>query len=353
MATIDSIKVRMYRHGFGDCFLLQFMDGKKRISSMVIDCGLKNQSPSVDGARLKDVVGNIAAELTPDGEDNPELDTLVITHEHWDHVSGFNPNLFKDFKVDEVWMAWTEDPEDEVAQQINKRLKKNQIALQIVSEKINDSLNENPGFYKQFHGNNFFELRNSFSNSLGKILEFSNLEARAIVVTTDSGIEIKKFEVSPGTEKALNTVKAMADDGSTLRYFSPGKIIKSASKLPGLRLYVLGPPKTAAINKDLPSEGAAKETYFTLSDSSLDGFVQGVLHAHEATGMEPGTGAPFDDERIIEKNQRMPKKLIPPISKKMKAGAPLKMTGLILAGRLHFRWTMIPTIHLWCLLLNL
>ncbi len=28
---VDAIKVRMYRHGFGDCFLLSFMHGEDRI----------------------------------------------------------------------------------------------------------------------------------------------------------------------------------------------------------------------------------------------------------------------------------------------------------------------------------
>ena len=46
--VVDSIKVRMYRHGFGDCFLLSFFDGKNRIFSILIDCGIKLNTRSDD-----------------------------------------------------------------------------------------------------------------------------------------------------------------------------------------------------------------------------------------------------------------------------------------------------------------
>ena len=48
------------------------------------------------------------------------LDVLVATHEHWDHVSGFEPakNWFKDFRIDKVWLAWTEDPDNATARKL-------------------------------------------------------------------------------------------------------------------------------------------------------------------------------------------------------------------------------------------
>ena len=47
------------------------------------------------------------------------LDRLVVTHEHWDHLSGFlqaRSDLRHASTVGEVWLAWTEDPHDELAQ---------------------------------------------------------------------------------------------------------------------------------------------------------------------------------------------------------------------------------------------
>ena len=45
-----------------------------------------------------------------------------MTHEHWDHVSGFllAESKFKDFEVGEVWMAWTENPDDPQARELDK-----------------------------------------------------------------------------------------------------------------------------------------------------------------------------------------------------------------------------------------
>ena len=50
-------------------------------------------------------------------ETGGHLDRLVVTHEHWDHLSGFlqAQAIFDTVEVDEVWLAWTEDPDDELA----------------------------------------------------------------------------------------------------------------------------------------------------------------------------------------------------------------------------------------------
>ena len=52
---------------------------------------------------------------------NGKLDVTVATHEHYDHLSGFNQarEVFDTIKMEQVWMAWTEDPTSELA----KRLK--------------------------------------------------------------------------------------------------------------------------------------------------------------------------------------------------------------------------------------
>ena len=89
------VTVRMYRlHGLGDCFLLAFRakDGSGRY--MLIDCGILTGTP--DGAlRLKAVAADIAAATAH------HLHILVATHEHWDHLSGFQyAQAIFDFKND-------------------------------------------------------------------------------------------------------------------------------------------------------------------------------------------------------------------------------------------------------------
>ena len=129
----------MYRHGFGDCFLLQFFTGKQRNFTMLIDCGLKHNDKVV-GVSLKDVVANIK-EVLNNGKSTTKkarLDVLVVTHEHWDHVSGFHPDakLFGDFSIGKIWMAWTESPDDKEAGIIRKHLRKSVKALKLANEKV-------------------------------------------------------------------------------------------------------------------------------------------------------------------------------------------------------------------------
>ena len=53
-----------------------------------------------------------------------KVDVLAITHEHWDHLSGFTqaPDSFAKLAVGAVWVAWTEDPKDDLANQLRKEL---------------------------------------------------------------------------------------------------------------------------------------------------------------------------------------------------------------------------------------
>ena len=55
-----------------------------------------------------------------------KVDVLAITHEHWDHLSGFTqaPDFFAKLAVGAVWVAWTEDPKDELANQLRDELGK-------------------------------------------------------------------------------------------------------------------------------------------------------------------------------------------------------------------------------------
>src|SRR5690349_4663412 len=101
-----TITVRMYCHGFGDCFLLKFQNHPDETPFLIlIDCGMLTGKSEL----MLDVVKSI-------GEDsNWKLDVVVQTHEHKDHVSGFNLKergklIWDKFEVNQVWQAWTEDP---------------------------------------------------------------------------------------------------------------------------------------------------------------------------------------------------------------------------------------------------
>src|SRR5262245_55312312 len=99
----------MYRQGLGDCFLLTF-PGPVKDSHVLIDCGTLEGTEDVK-ERMRRVAESVVE--TTGGK----LDALVVTHEHWDHVSGFlqAEQVFNRLEVKEVWLAWTEDPSDDLA----------------------------------------------------------------------------------------------------------------------------------------------------------------------------------------------------------------------------------------------
>ncbi|HUP18262.1 MAG TPA: hypothetical protein VM848_19710 [Acidimicrobiia bacterium] len=120
--------VSMYNVGFGDCFLLRFPaeDGRER--KMLIDCG-SIKRPTVGGqvVPIEDVVQHIIADVTDDGE--ARIDVVAITHRHEDHVSGFLDSAWGDVRVDEVWMPWTEDPNDPEAVRLLQEMSSFAVAL--------------------------------------------------------------------------------------------------------------------------------------------------------------------------------------------------------------------------------
>src|SRR5579859_1385773 len=113
-SNVIEVKVRMYRQGLGDCFLLTFA-GTNEPYHMLIDCGVLTGTPN---ARqwMRDIMTDIK-EAT-----GQHLDCLIVTHEHWDHVSGFVDarDIFQEIQVDNVLLAWTEDPANERARELRR-----------------------------------------------------------------------------------------------------------------------------------------------------------------------------------------------------------------------------------------
>ena len=119
---LRSMRVRMYRQGLGDCFLLTFTNNEQKKHHMLIDCGVLPLSSGATG-RLDLIAQDILAET------GQHLDVVVATHEHADHISGFksaseffglNPETkpAKPVQVDKVWLAWTENKDDEQVKKI-------------------------------------------------------------------------------------------------------------------------------------------------------------------------------------------------------------------------------------------
>jgi len=99
--TGTNLRVRMYRVGFGDFFLMT-VPSDSGVAHILIDCGVTNgRTGKGDIGTIKDAVADMAAET------QKQLALIIVTHRHMDHIIGFSrcAEVFKDFKVQEIWMS--------------------------------------------------------------------------------------------------------------------------------------------------------------------------------------------------------------------------------------------------------
>jgi hypothetical protein len=132
--TKREVKIRMYKQGLGDCFLITFPRQPKPFH-LLLDSGALN-SKHYKAELTKAVVRDIK-KVT-----GGRLDVLAATHEHWDHISGFHKSqardVFEEIEVERVWVAWTEDPESKAATELKKEFKKHKEAVKMALARIPD-----------------------------------------------------------------------------------------------------------------------------------------------------------------------------------------------------------------------
>jgi hypothetical protein len=109
-----SIRVRMYRVGFGDCFLVSLPEAPGRLKHVLVDCGVHPRG-NID--TMAAVVEDIAA------VSGGSLAAVVASHEHADHISGFGSldAEFARLSIGEIWMPWAMDPDDAVAVSLRRK----------------------------------------------------------------------------------------------------------------------------------------------------------------------------------------------------------------------------------------
>jgi beta-lactamase superfamily II metal-dependent hydrolase len=208
------LRIRMYNVGFGDAFLITYPhDGGER--RVLVDCG------SISAPKPRSIataVGEILADSGPDGA--KRIDVVIATHRHRDHVSGFSSALWETVDVGEVWMPWTEDPDDAEATRIRNR-------QGLVAEALHRSLAATPGS--------------------------SHLAAIAMNALRN--------------EDAMRTLHSGFKGNPKRRFLSAkktgGPVEVTTAALPRVTAYVLGPSRAEEVIKDMDPPGA--ESYLRLA----------------------------------------------------------------------------------------
>jgi hypothetical protein len=252
------IKVRMYRQGLGDCFLLTIPRKNGAPFYVVIDCGVILGTTNA-GTVMTEVVEHIIK--TTGGR----VDLVVATHEHWDHISGFGQarEIWTDknkLTIGEVWLSWAEDPNDPLAKKLKGERQGMKIALQAAA---------------------------------------SRMRLAGDSETADDVTNLMSFFGAVGsTSDALETVKTLS---TKLRYCKPQE---QPVTLDGtdVKVYVLGPPQNEKLIKKYNPSTKEPETY------GMDSMNQYLNAVQPALLQDSDDDSPFDERFQIPLHvaQQMP-----------------------------------------------
>ena len=288
---LQSVRVRMYRQGLGDCFLVTFSNADGQKHHMLIDCGVLPFSKG-GNQRLDSIAENILAEC------GRQLNTVIATHEHADHISGFKtaaeifgldpekePN--QPVQVEKVWLAWTENIGDP---QVKKIIEKANALSLAIAASVNGMDAES-------------------SQAIEDILLFGGYylgaEGEMPAATGDGDQGLLGFKISRTMQDIMDSLRAWGP----VEYLEPNDV----RKIPefGLKIYILGPSRkmrmlggqATAGNEAGESLKLSQSTAFLaaaanfsglkLGDEPETGLSQSDLDALCAQGM------PFDRSRSI------------------------------------------------------
>ncbi|MDP3512199.1 MAG: MBL fold metallo-hydrolase [Sulfuritalea sp.] len=264
-STPPRLSIRMYRHGLGDCLLLRFAKAEGGTFNLVIDCGLVMAATDAKKKMVK-----VAQDI--DQACGGHIDVIVMTHEHWDHASGFSKDqaraVFDGITVGEVWYGWTEDPQNELGRTLRKERAEKVRALALAVAAFSNAAEP------------AIQLR---GKQLGAFLGFFGLEPETdLSVTSGIGRTRGAFEY------------LMQRRGVKTRFLYPSKAPLSLRGVPNVRVYVLGPPEDESyIKKSTPSK-MHSEVYEVGADFSFTAGLASAFSRFRQANSVNDDDCPFD-----------------------------------------------------------
>jgi hypothetical protein len=291
----SKITLRTYQVGFGDCFLLIFeypdnpdkpnlTNPTKTEKFVLIDFGTTGLPDNAPEDQMLRVAKNIMKRC------NANLDVIVATHRHQDHISGFATDGKKTIEVEYdkdgkkikaklttgeiiaeckpkmVIQPWTEDPElEETARDAKKVLDEKEL-------KEEHTTNGN--------GNKFFvsNLKNMHKVANIVIEEATRLGTNAFTNGSIGSVQPLKDEMKnlltvlgENNIKNASAVKNLRGMSKNPRYIHYGKAMQTLVKfLPGVEVEVLGPPTVSQYDEVLKQRSKDEEEFWMLRGLQLN-----------------------------------------------------------------------------------
>jgi glyoxylase-like metal-dependent hydrolase (beta-lactamase superfamily II) len=282
-AGATGVTVRMFCHGLGDSFLVTIPQVGTRPYAILIDCGIA-MGTAAETELMKRVAAKIA-DLTKDASTGKStIDLLVVTHEHRDHVSGFiqAEQELAQIEFKKVWLAWTENRQDELANELRLKHAKEKATL-VKAFAIARSLAASPSSTRLLKG-------------LSGVLAFN------AVIPAAKG---KKVDVASAMAAAGKLGKS--GEAATLL---PGKVLPlpgaTGGTAAGVQAFVLGPPHDGTKLRRINPSKKTPETYEKATAAKLSLASLGMSRAWAAAMSARGVSTEADSLAAIEAEQAMP-----------------------------------------------
>jgi beta-lactamase superfamily II metal-dependent hydrolase len=284
------IRVRMYRVGFGDCFLLSVPKGEAH-EHILVDCGVHARG---DIKTMKAAIDDIAK------ESGRKLAVVIATHAHQDHISGFGAfgEEFEKFEIGEVWMPWLMNDKDAKASKLARKQMALADALQthfaatgaspeVENIIVNATGNARLGIRGSGPNAKALEqLRSGFSGAtvryfkagddVAKVAGIKGFSATVLAPSTDetflSSLDppvAQRYHVAADADAASNTIKPFGDYWSDASEFPSDAFQLSAEELKRLTDAVAMPLSAFAFALDKVLNNTSLVVLFRLGDQSL------------------------------------------------------------------------------------
>lgn len=264
--TKFSVRVRMYRQGLGDCFLLTFQRKSKPDFNLLIDCGLYQTAK--DKAKIMTDVANDIKKTS-----NDKLDVVALTHDHYDHMSGFTlaKDVFDTIDFEQVWVGWTEDKNHPKYKTI-----KEHFAIQ--AEGLRAALK-----LEQMQSEKMKPLR------------------KTINALVNDFFEVGKPMLGAVKEDSTTWKYVLKEKNAEVQACSPGKMMTFEGLEDEVRVYVLGPPEDMEmiLRENPPADKAEAESYSHLLGMALAETFFAAVSGKDNGNLKADWYLPFDETHRV------------------------------------------------------